>query len=732
MCYLQQGIRSNEIDDFEIHRSIECVCTSEFWGFNGSCSLFLIEASDPNDYNGARSRVDLAVLKVSTSFSGVWTPFKSGGPPVFGETPSSSWVHSLAFGKPLPNSVIIKASSASFNYSVCVLCDSLPKGDQLVIAGLLPGTFRRGLHFKGALAHMVPRPNGKFGLLGLERMFSEIRAGTQIFEVEAQLAIFDCLWQETQNIEWKLTFNGTIPFHPVGSLVVADTVVIKLTGIREHENFYADVPLTAYLKENDAFNLTSRFRFFQEDVMNQEAPFNGVANTSQWVSPFHQKWLVFDNVDFLIVAVQLRSIFGINITYLTFNGTGSATFINDPWTARGDRAQVAIDFRGSSGKQFPHVSSEVNAYLTTPDPAAVVRTLMQHALSLNYSNPTCGTTAGQDLLFDHEQIRIVLSTWDSEFFGMEVPSRDARSHSCVTTNGNVPSGTPCHFPFEYNGQIFSTCTRQDWHTSWCSTTPVYSGHWGECVCDKLRRGVQLNALVRLYEGGPLLTLNADGVQDVIQGINFGGGLRGVNGTLKMYFPIFDSDSSNDLEMLVMLVPRDASRCLDADKPKALPIVGKSPSGACERLGYITDWLGEPGDESTLVCRHPDELFPSGMSSQFVAAATQSLLGLEASDSPPYFSSFSPVDQVQACMDVGLTREISLCSAEKFRTIPVAAPELFGRHFCFWTDTSKNPGLEEHKFAQCAVCQGPSCTAKNEPLRAWQLEDRVCYRFPCVP
>jgi len=58
----------------------------------------------------------------------------------------------------------------------------------------------------------------------------------------------------------------------------------------------------------------------------------------------------------------------------------------------------------------------------------------------------------------------------------------SQSYSCVTTNGNVASGTPCSFPFEYNGQTFSECTSQDYHTLWCSTTPVFTGEWGECSC----------------------------------------------------------------------------------------------------------------------------------------------------------------------------------------------------------------------------------------------------------
>ena len=738
MCHLQPEIKRNSFAEVDIHRSIECVCMSDFWGLEAKTSLFFIETSNrtstgSTDYF-ARTQVDLAILKVATSFSGVWTPFMAQGLPLFGETPASSWVHSLAFGKPIPFSSIdlhIKASTVAFNYSMCAICDSLPPHEQVVTDGLLHGIFNPGLQFKGAKANLVAGPDGKFHILGLERMFSEIHAGTQLFTIEGQQHTLDCLFHETQKMEWKLIFDATIPFHPAGSLVVAKQVTMTLAGIREHEDLNLDIPLTAYLEENHAFNLSSKFTWRREDAVKNEAPFNAVANTSEWDVAFNLKWLIFDEVDAIIEGVQIKNILGINITHFTFNGNGSATFINDPWTSGGERAQVAIDFRGTSGRVFPHVSSEISAHLTTPDPAAVVRTLMQQALHLNYSNPTCGTTACQDLLFVQKDIRIVMSTWDSDAIGFAVPSRDARSYSCVTTNGNVASGSPCFFPFEYNGQIFTECTSQNWQTPWCSTTPVYAGTWGECVCNKLRRGVQLTGQVDFYEGGPLRTLNEAAVLSLLEPIAAGNGFAGVNGTLKMYFPIFDSDASNDLEMLVMLVPHVASQCVGGNNSKAVPTVGTAPSGDCERLGYITEWFGEPGDESMVVCKHPDEVFPSGISAQFVAAATYAMQDLGTSDSDAYVSTTSPVDEAQACADMGLAREIALCTAEKFRNILVAAPELFGRQFCFWTDTSKTPGLEENKFAQCAVCHGPSCTANHEPLRAWQLKDRVCYSFPCV-
>jgi len=49
------------------------------------------------------------------------------------------------------------------------------------------------------------------------------------------------------------------------------------------------------------------------------------------------------------------------------------------------------------------------------------------------------------------QGRFVFSTWDAA--AHETPARDARRQNCVTRQGTAPVGTPCHFPFQYKGQV---------------------------------------------------------------------------------------------------------------------------------------------------------------------------------------------------------------------------------------------------------------------------------------
>ena len=144
------------------------------------------------------------------------------------------------------------------------------------------------------------------------------------------------------------------------------------------------------------------------------------------------------------------------------------------------------------------------------------------------------------------------------------------------------------------------------------------------MCDRLRRGVQLKGDVRLHKPGPMMTQNPGGVQQMLQPLDSNPGLEGVNASLKMYFPIFDSDEPNDLEMLVQFVPRRTSRCMGGNNSHAVPTVGKAPSGECERLGYISEWIGEVGDESMVVCKPPDQVFPSGMRVHVAAVCGQVL------------------------------------------------------------------------------------------------------------
>ena len=81
---------------------------------------------------------------------------------------------------------------------------------------------------------------------------------------------------------------------------------------------------------------------------------------------------------------------------------------------------------------------------------------------------------------------------------------------CVTGNGSVASGTPCVFPFEYSGRNFSHCVEEipdERGNFWCSTTQLYSGQQGVCVCDASIFGVGGVSNLATFKNGILnLTL----------------------------------------------------------------------------------------------------------------------------------------------------------------------------------------------------------------------------------
>ena len=55
--------------------------------------------------------------------------------------------------------------------------------------------------------------------------------------------------------------------------------------------------------------------------------------------------------------------------------------------------------------------------------------------------------------------------------------------SAGTTGGGTcttVAGTACVFPFQYNGNTYTSCTAADWNQPWCSTDAVYAGNWGNC------------------------------------------------------------------------------------------------------------------------------------------------------------------------------------------------------------------------------------------------------------
>ena len=55
--------------------------------------------------------------------------------------------------------------------------------------------------------------------------------------------------------------------------------------------------------------------------------------------------------------------------------------------------------------------------------------------------------------------------------------------SAVRTIGGTTDGSPCHFPFSYNGVDYNECEPdpKNQNLGWCATTRNYDGNWGYCA-----------------------------------------------------------------------------------------------------------------------------------------------------------------------------------------------------------------------------------------------------------
>ncbi len=211
---------------------------------------------------------------------------------------------------------------------------------------------------------------------------------------------------------------------------------------------------------------------------------------------------------------------------------------------------------------------------------------------------------------------------------------------------------------------------------------------------------------------------------------------GYNASLSVHFPVFDSFTTDDLQMSVEFVPRNISLCTGGLPTEVLtPIeVGKAPAGECENLrtadnsdfGYVTV-IEEDG---TYFCRAPDTVSPGPapgetLGEYLVGASTDAMIDRARPEEPPMRSVAGERDVSQLCRDADVYRELSMCAQEQFKQMPNEDASLYTRQTCFWTDTSRANTLGDahanHRFTQCASCSDKSCTTTFPPLRSWQIK-----------
>jgi len=96
---------------------------------------------------------------------------------------------------------------------------------------------------------------------------------------------------------------------------------------------------------------------------------------------------------------------------------------------------------------------------------------------------SCGTTGGTTGGLKGHSADKCAASFD------EVHTRPGTKYCCSgaqvepsTSSGAITQcGTPCHFPFTYNGKSYNECTSHDEPAPWCATQSEYDGvNWGYC------------------------------------------------------------------------------------------------------------------------------------------------------------------------------------------------------------------------------------------------------------
>eukprot|EP00961_Rhodomonas_salina_P070905 952198-Rhodomonas_salina.10 len=208
----------------------------------------------------------MAVFQIATGVEESWHPFRYSGIPLFDGATEESWIQSLAFGTQgggLPFDALVQASTTQFVHRHCSMCLQAPASflrfapfnseDSNATLSL-----RRGLAFNVENTHVAIGADGRRRLLGLERIYKQIRDGTVKLNLDGYLDIPGCYWPNTENIKWQIGFESEIIFHPFPSIVLFDRVSVSLGGIRQYEDIAHNFRAMLYLAENRPFEINAR------------------------------------------------------------------------------------------------------------------------------------------------------------------------------------------------------------------------------------------------------------------------------------------------------------------------------------------------------------------------------------------------------------------------------------------------------------------------------------------
>jgi hypothetical protein len=659
---------------------------------------------------------------------------------------------------------------------------------------------------------------------GLDRLFPKVAflRHEVLMDVGGFLPVQGCVFPSTSDMMWVLDLQDSLCFRDAALVASSSRAVIELRGITTKPEYSAvSQPCRVILNQDGARNAT--IKVLLSSIREQSAAAAAAAATAAaaaaaagdsesgseaaeaggeskvyemtgtlkidaWERFLDLRWLELEEG---VMILDLELVYGnlcLKVGATSLSGTGLMTLTYDLLTSRPHptaqpEVVVPVTFAGTTSYKFPEVMILLTSVLPPlAGPASLVRTLSQDPTHLSVKHTSCGTSAARDLSSPRHaaenaaQFSVSIATWDAAQY--EILQLDPRPSNCVVARrtgvavGTASSGEHCVFPFKYKGRLYLECTTEDWSAPWCATSANYDGRWGECECTPIRRGAAASTPVLIDTQAPMYTLHAAALYDMLSPLATGnvwsgaGGvgstedLPAVNGTMHVFYPVFDDAEQEALELHVNFVPMDASACAHAPEAALASASAQGamyPTGDCERLGLVTeslavhDLLGK-GARTTDQTRATDEMCrtataeflsditATSMEQFLVSAATNSIFVRSAEISHPHTSPRPRLEQQCKDRAPSLMRQMSLCAAETLhhpqhlrkswvndhvirqQHLELPPPHQH-RQQCFWTDTSlpAQPGAPE-VYGACSVCDpsGFSCTTVNEPLAAWTV------------
>ena len=151
-----------------------------------------------------------------------------------------------------------------------------------------------------------------------------------------------------------------------------------------------------------------------------EMTLNGTGSIPFWGSAFKAPWLNVEDVIFEFQSHGSSRAPGFVFDHIHFRGVCKLLTIRDRWALSDIQysdKNISGLFWGGSTTNFPHVSANIQANISSGGPGSLLRSIQQVLYGHVAGDPTCAATACQDLVYDFREqvapLQVVFSTWDS-------------------------------------------------------------------------------------------------------------------------------------------------------------------------------------------------------------------------------------------------------------------------------------------------------------------------------